>query len=182
MKKILLFAWLPFFAACNSKDSAKSESNTTASEMAAKKIQSPYEILYSSQFTMDDPQNAETVLQLWKDWDNGNLSAHKDKIADSMQIYFSDGSVLHNSRDSLLASVQSYRDIYSASASQVDAVMAVKSTDKNENWVLIWGMEKNTDKNGKTDSSHIQETWRFNKDGKADLMYQFRAAITPPKK
>jgi hypothetical protein len=62
----------------------------------------------------------------------------------------------------------------------VDAIMAVKSTEKNENWALAWGMEKNTDKKGKIDSSYIQETWRFNKAGKADLMYQYRQAA--PKK
>ncbi|MDE3125689.1 MAG: hypothetical protein KGK14_09260, partial [Bacteroidota bacterium] len=58
----------------------------------------------------------------------------------------------------------------------------IKSIDKNENWALIWGKEVDTYKNGKKDSTHIQETWRFNKDGKADLFYQFKAAAAPPKK
>ena len=58
----------------------------------------------------------------------------------------------------------------------------IESIDKNENWVCVWGMETDTDKKGKVDSSYLQETWRFNKDGKADLFYQFRAAATPPKK
>jgi hypothetical protein len=61
----------------------------------------------------------------------------------------------------------------SSAVDVVNAIMAVKSTDKNEHWVLIWGMEKDTHKNGKTDSVELQETWRFNAAGKADLLYQF---------
>ena len=60
--------------------------------------------------------------------------------------------------------------------------MAVKSTDKKENWALIWGKEIDTDKKGKVDSFYLQETWRFNKDGQADLFFQYRQAATPPKK
>jgi hypothetical protein len=74
------------------------------------------------------------------------------------------------------------RNKLASSVSSVDAVMAVKSTDKGENWALIWGKEVDTDKKGKIDSSALQETWRLNKDGKADLVYQFRAAFIPPKK
>jgi hypothetical protein len=43
-------------------------------------------------------------------------------------------------------------------------------------------MEKDINKKGKVDSFYLQETWRFNKDGKADLLYQFKAAGAPPKK
>ena len=60
--------------------------------------------------------------------------------------------------------------------------MASKSVDKNEHWALIWGKEVDTDKKGKVDSSYLQETWRFNNDGKDDLMFQYRQAATPPKK
>ena len=61
------------------------------------------------------------------------------------------------------------------------AIFPVKSTDKNEDWVCIWGTEVNTDKKGKTDSVHLQETWRFNKDGKIDLLYQHSRVAKPQK-
>jgi hypothetical protein len=63
----------------------------------------------------------------------------------------------------------------------VDAVFAVKSTDKDENWVAIWGTEIQDNMNGKVDSVSIQETWRFNKAGKVDFMFQaIRKGILPP--
>jgi hypothetical protein len=93
--------------------------------------------------------------------------------------------MMHGGRDSVIAGGQKFRSSFATSVSSVDAIMAVKSTDKtgkNEHWALIWGRERDTNKKGKVDSFDLQETWRFNNDGKADLMYQFRHAITPPKK
>lgn len=55
--------------------------------------------------------------------------------------------------------------------SSVDAVTALRSKDKNENWALIWGKEIDTDKKGKLDSFYLQETWRFNK--MAKLIFSF---------
>jgi hypothetical protein len=188
MKKILILASLAAFVSCNSSnDKAKVESmgtgdSTSTATSTMGDINSPYAINYSSKFTMGDPKNAEAILTLWKDWDNGNLSAHKDMFADSVELHLADGSMMHSVRDSVIAQAQAFRNTLASSVSSVDAVMAVKSTDKNENWTLIWGKEIDTDKKGKIDSFYLQETWRINKDGKTDLLYQFRSAAAPPKK
>src|SRR5437762_9292134 len=190
MKKILIVASVAVFASCNSSnDKAKVESMGTGADSASATtsttmgdISSPYAIGYSSKFAMGDPKNAEAILTLWKDWDNGDLAAHKDMFADSVELHFADGSMLHSTRDSVIAAAQKFRSTLASSVSSVDAVTAMKSTDKNENWALIWGKEVDTDKKGKIDSFYLQETWRFNKDGKTDLLYQFRAAGAPPKK
>jgi hypothetical protein len=34
---------------------------------------------------------------------------------------------------------------------------------KNENWVLVWATEINTDAKGKIDTAAVMETWRINK-------------------
>jgi hypothetical protein len=187
MKKILVFAAITIFAACNSNepaktDTVKTEPQKTVPDPMAKEITSPYQIGYSSKFVMDDPKNAESLLTLWKDWDNGDLSVHKDLFADRMEIHFADGSMMNTTRDSMLTAAGGMRSSMTSVESRVDAIMAVKSTDKDEHWALIWGMEKDTNKKGKVDSFYLQETWRFNKAGKADMFYQFKAAATPPKK
>ena len=182
MKRILLFASLAFFTACNSNEPAKTDAMKSGMDSTMQAINSPYAIGYSSKFVMDDPKNAESLLTLWKDWDNGDLSVHKDLFADSMSMTFADGSMMNASRDSALAAAQKMRNNLASAVSSVDAIMAVKSTDKNENWAIIWGKEVDTDKKGKVDSTYLQETWRFNKDGKTDLMFQYKQAIHPPKK
>jgi len=185
MKKVFVVASLAFLAACNSGgDTAKVDSMKSASDTSTavvKDIVSPYPVEYSSKFAMDDPKNAESLLTLWKDWDNGDLSAHKDLFADSVEMHFADGSWMHASRDSATAAAQLVRNTFKSSVATVQAITAMKSVDKDENWALIWGKEVDTDKKGKVDSFYLQETWRFNKAGKADLFYQFRAAGAPPK-
>jgi len=49
---------------------------------------SGYEATYSRSFEMGDAKNAEAVLAIWKDWDNGNLNPSKGLFADS--VTFSD--------------------------------------------------------------------------------------------
>ncbi len=186
MKRILVIASIAMLAACNSNDTEKTDSMKSTADTsmapAMRDINSPYPVAYSSKFTMGDPKNAETVLNLWKVWESGDLSASKDMFADSVELHFADGSMMIGSRDSVVANAQKFRNTLKSSVSRVNAVMAVKSTDKNENWALIWGMETNTDMKGKVDSTYLQETWKFNKDGKTDLLYQFRASAAPPKK
>jgi hypothetical protein len=183
MKKPLLLVAIALFAACNSSPStetANPEKTKMDSSDRIRPIQSPYAVMYSSNFVMDDPKNAETVLALWKAFDNGNLSVSRDYFADTMEVNLWDGTSKRGPRDSVIAMIQAYRNTLTAAVDEVNAVMAVKSTDKNEHWALIWGKEKNTHKDGKVDSIYLQETWRFDKDGKADLLYQF--AQTPLKK
>ncbi len=186
MKKFFVLSVAVVLAACNSNESTKtdamSDSTKPAAEATMPAIKSPYTIGYSSDFAKDDPKNAETLLALWKAWDNGDLTASKDMFADSVELHFSDGSSMHSTRDSVIAAAQKFRSTFASAVSSVDAVMASKSVDKNEHWALIWGKEIDTDKKGKVDSSYLQETWRFNKDGKADFMLQYRQAANPPKK
>ena len=183
MKKNLLFACLFILVSCNSNQPAQTEPAKPASDsMAVQNINSPYEIQYSSKFVMGNPKYAEDVLTLWKDYDNGNLSAHKDFFADSVEVILGTGAHMHSTRDSVIAAIQKYRSSLTAAVDRVDAVMAVKSTDKNEDWVLIWGMETDTHKNGKIDSVDLQETWRINKNGKADFFMQYARPAAPPKK
>jgi len=99
---------------------------------------------------------------------------------DNMQKWAADSIVaLHSNAtitrgvDSLMASWKKSRAEYSAVTDSIDAVIPVYSTDKKENWVLVWATEYNTKKDGTKDTTAVMETWRINKDGKADLLMQF---------
>jgi hypothetical protein len=186
MKKTLFFVSLIILVSCNSNQptpAAEPAKPATDSAVAvAPTINSPYEIGYSSKFIMGNPKNAESILTLWKDYDNGNLSAHKEILADTFAAYLGGGAQLRAARDSAIGIIQKHRDALKAAVDRVDAVMAVRSTDKNEDWVLIWGTEIDTHKDGKMDSVNLQETWRINKDGKADLLFQFERPFPAKKK
>jgi hypothetical protein len=182
MKKTITVAALAIFAACNTNptasttDSAKSSADSSA---MPKTIQSPYDIGYSSKFVMDDPKNAETLLALWKAYDNNNVASAKDMIADTIDMQMGGGQMIHASRDSATALVGKFRGALQSAVSRVSAIMAVKSTDRNQHWALIWGTETDTYKNGKIDSTDLQETWRFDSNGKANLMFQYARKAMP---
>jgi len=179
MQKILMAALAVTIISCNSGDKTTTTESKEKTPMAINTA--GYTVTYSSSFEMGDPKHAEAIASLWKDWDSGNLESSKSLFADSVQFLSSDGSVIEGPIDSALAATQAYRNKYTSVKSTVHAIFPVKSTDKNENWALIWGTEVHTDKSGKVDSLDLQETWRFNKDGKVDLLYQFQKALTPPK-
>jgi len=181
MKKLLIVTALAGFAACNSnKEDAKVESMSSGTD-TTQKVTYPYDITYSSKFEMGDVKNAQTILNLWKDWDNGTLANSRNSFADTIEMHFWNGGMMKNAKDSVIAAGQQMRDNSTTVVSRVDAVTALKSIDKDEDWALVWGMETDTDKKGKVDSFYLQETWRFNKAGKADLLYQFKASSMPPK-
>ena len=183
MRKILLFAGIGLFVACNSgtKEDVGSIAPADSTAKTVEDITYPYTASYSSKFAIGDGKHAQMILGLWKDWDNGDLSKGKDVFADTVEMFFWDGNKIRASRDSVLSSAQSFRNMYSSVTSTVDAFTPLKSTDKEENWVCIWGKEVHTDKKGKVDSINLHEVWRINKNGKADLCYQF-ASMPNPKK
>lgn len=138
-----------------------------------------YTPTYSASFAMGNPEYAGIVLSLWRTWENGDLSAIKSSFADSVTFFGADGSLIAGPVDKALGSMQSYRDMFSSIETKIHAIFPTKSTDMNEDWVCVWGIEYQTDKKGKLDSVQLQETWRFDKNGKVDLMYQY---MSPAKK
>src|SRR5579872_1498801 len=131
MRKFLIVTTGILLAACgankNSPAGGDSAKIIPDSNAAIKQIQSPYHVVYSSSFTMDDPKNAESVLALWKSYDSGNLASTKNLIADTMEVYPADGSMIKGGRDTITSLVQQQRNAYKTAVSTVNAIMAVKS-------------------------------------------------------
>ncbi|HSR39844.1 MAG TPA: hypothetical protein VLL95_13095, partial [Phnomibacter sp.] len=93
-------------------------------------------------------------------------------FADSVMLLFPDGNSVHATKDSVMAMTKAYRNSYSSLHNEVDAVIPLKENKNGERWVLVWGEEYH-EKNGKKDSVLLHELWRFNKDGKINMMQQF---------
>jgi hypothetical protein len=170
MRKLLSILALSVFISCNTADDKTTSADSTNSSSEAVTYAST--VTYSSEFEMGNNKQAQTIVSLWKDFDDNNLKNSMDIFADSMTMEFP-GMTLAGTRDSVISSTQTYRDGYTKLNSVVEAVLPTRAKNRNEDWVAIWGMETKTDKAGKTDSVRIHEIWRFNKDGKIDYMAQF---------
>jgi hypothetical protein len=138
---------------------------------AQQKMPYPYKATYSSDFKIGNPADAKKILELWKDWDDNAFDRH-DYMADTVIMFFPDGSVIKG-KDSVVAGAKRYRGTMSSATSELQAWTPLKSVDRNENWVALWGTEMDTYPDGKTSKRDLHEIWRINKDGKVDFMKQF---------
>jgi hypothetical protein len=173
MKKIILVVIVAaLFSACNNdtKSTETAGADSTATKPSAAL---PYKASYSSSFKMgNDDYSAMIVQGSWKDWETNSLDNMRSWVADSIIAFMSDNTMV-TGVDSLQARWKRGRGGYTKVIDTLDAVVPLYSTDKNENWVLVWATEINTGSAGKTDTTGVMETWRINKDGKADLLYQY---------
>jgi hypothetical protein len=135
----------------------------------------PYTAGYSSDFQMGNPVYARKVLELWKDYDDNTFENH-DYFADTAVMFLSNGMVIKG-KDSIYTGAKNARASMSNVTSTVDAWVPLKSVDKNENWVAIWGTEISTGSDGKVEKEDLQEIWGFNKDGKVVFMKQFASKV-----
>lgn len=136
-------------------------------------VTNPYTASYSSNFVIGNPAHTNMIVDMWKDWDDNAFDRH-NYWADTGTVYLSDGMVIKG-KDSMLAGAKRYRGSLKSSKSTITSMLPLRSTDRNEDWVAMWGTETNTWPDGKVEVRDIHELWRINKDGKIDLMRQFTA-------
>ena len=176
-KALTVAALLLFTASCNdAKKEAAMESTTDTTATAAAPApahQYAEKATYSSAFEIGDPSQADKVIDLWKQFDENTLDKGLDLFADTVTVWDANGWRYHGTRDSMMNMVKKMRAGMSSSKSVLVAVVPLKSTDMNENWVSIYGTEYTTVKN-KKDSADIQENWRFDKNGKINMMHSYR--------
>ncbi|PSL42378.1 hypothetical protein CLV51_11316 [Chitinophaga niastensis] len=182
MRKIYLFAAITFLVACTSStDKSKTEAVKISDSDSAKQesLTYPYTPGYSSDFEIGDAKKAQILLELYQNWDNNTLDNSKSSFADIDTMYFSDGTMFAGSRDSLFVVAKKMRGQMGSVVDSIHAWAPLRSKDRKEDWVLIWTREHSTDSKGKKTAKELQETWRFDKNGKINLMYQY--AQLPPK-
>ncbi len=137
---------------------------------------SPYTASYSSKFVIGNPAHTNMIVDMWKDWDENALDRH-DYWSDTVSIFLPDGTVMKGKAASL-EGAKKFRGSLASSKSTIDAMVPLRSTDRNEDWVAMWGTETNTWADGKVETRDIHEIWKINKDGKISMVRQF-AATTP---
>ena len=186
MKQLLIAACIACaFVACNTATNSSNTNDTTAATDTTtamnENVSYAYPVEYSSDWSIGDPKYAQTVLELWKDFDNNTLDNSRDAFADSVSMDFS-GMSMSGPKDSILAGAKAKRGSFKNVTSSVEVVTTLKPKGKDETWVCVWGKEVDTQNNGKMDSLYLQENWMFNKDGKIAYMSQFQSMPAKPAK
>jgi hypothetical protein len=136
----------------------------------------PYDLSYSSSFEMGNPAYAEMIVKgSWKDWEDNNLDNMTNWVCDTITAFHSDNEVVYG-LENLMARWKEARSEYTSSVPTINAVISVRSTDRNEDWVLVWATSIDTKTDGAMDTVALMETWRINAAGKADMLLQFDRA------
>jgi hypothetical protein len=171
MRKMFLFIMIAgTLAACNNDTKVAASGETKDVKPAVALAYTPE---YSSSFEIGKPEYAAMIVQgSWKDWENNSMDNMKSWVADTILAFHADNSMVKGV-DSLQARWKRGRAGYTSVIDTIHSATAMYSTDKKENWVLVWAKEINTDAQGKIDTTELMETWRINKDGKADRLYQY---------
>jgi hypothetical protein len=146
----------------------------TAAAMSSTDL--PYTASYSSNFAIGNAAHSKIILDLWKDWDDNAFDRH-DYFADTATMILPDGEVLKG-KATITEGAKTVRGGLTSAKSTLDAWIPLRSVDRNEDWVAVWGHEEDVHSDGKTEKRELHEIWRINKDGKIDYMQQWTA--TPP--
>jgi hypothetical protein len=128
---------------------------------------------YSGSFVKADEGLTDAVLG----WNNAlstptDLETAATFLADSVTVFMWDGTVVNGSKDSVMSFVKQFVSGTASVKVDFDAITAVRSTDRNEDWVLSWTDERWTDTEGKEDHMWIHEDYMM-ENGKIRMVRQY---------
>lgn len=154
------------------KTKAKAKEAMPAAQMeVSNNAMLPYTPTYSGKFTMGKAAHSQMVLNLIKDYET-NLFSMANAFADTAIVFFPDGTTVRGI-EALTGAFKQMRTSEPDMTINVSAVVPMRSTDRMEDWVLVWGNSGGT--SNRTEFHHI---WRINRDGKVDYLrlYQGKEA------
>jgi hypothetical protein len=131
----------------------------------------PYKPLYSTQFAPGNPAYSHLVMSLWKSFEDKDFN-RDDAFADSLAVQTPNGMMIHG-KDSVLQMYRKARESYTTFTLQPEAWMSMRSIDRNENWVLVWGVANISGADGAKKEIFTHQLWRINKDGKVDFIREY---------
>src|SRR6476661_127970 len=124
MKKVLviLIIVLPVMGCHQDKK------NKALQNIADSTVYYPYTPLYTTGFDKGNDMYARSVLEIWRQYETGDVKHAADHFADSITIVFPD-KFLTGKRDSILTLFQKRRETYTDLQSYVDSWMSVRAKD-----------------------------------------------------
>lgn len=171
MTKLFSIALIGSLLACNTQ-APKTE--VAPAETPAEPAAHQYSVKsrYSSDWAIGDAQQGETVIALWRHFDNNTLDSARQYFADSFYMESPD-MAMKMQADSALAGAKMDRAQFSSLRTEIDAILPLKAKDHpDETLVSIWGEEIGVLK-GKEIKRKVNEVWGFDKNGKVSWLLRY---------
>ena len=165
--KITLSLLCLFFVLSCGQDKAKDKTIENTTEQAPAASTEPqslpplaYPALYSN-WEIGKRDNMNTVLSLYKAWDESSVDNMKNIFADSVILDLPAGRRVTSSRDKITDLLVNYRNSFAATSNQVLSIYPVLNKETNDEWVAVLLYNKWTYKNNVRDSSLFQDLWKL---------------------
>jgi hypothetical protein len=141
--------------ACNPKSDT---STTTTSAASASTVTLPYKASYGTEFTNNvSDSDLLTVLNSYKDWEQGDMKALRTTMGDSMYADMSDGYHFKGLADSVMGIWGKYRDSLSSVKIDMGVWLKNHSVKDSADYINVWYKEIDTFKSGKVDSANFED-------------------------
>jgi hypothetical protein len=165
--KITLSLLCLFFVLSCGQDKATDKTIENTTEQAPAASTEPqslpplaYPALYSN-WEIGKRDNMNTVLSLYKAWDESSVDNMKNIFADSVILDLPAGRRVTSSRDKITDLLVNYRNSFAATSNQVLSIYPVLNKETNDEWVAVLLYNKWTYKNDVRDSSLFQDLWKL---------------------
>jgi hypothetical protein len=171
----LLFAVATLLSlSSNAQDAAKKSKKSKSGDMMMT-ADLPYQAGYSSSFRMGSHDLSKMVLELYKDYEAQDFQSKESWFSDTVMAFLPDGSMMRG-KAQVIEGFKNMRAAEKSSKFTFDAIIPLTSTDRNEDWVALWGTEEFTSESmPNANKMEFQAIWRVNKEKKIDFIKIFQS-------
>lgn len=177
MKHVLLVAGIiGLILACNN-EKEKTTDAATAPAATTTPTDLPYKASYSSSWDRNvTDDDLKLVLLSYKHWADGNMDALMNTMGDTAWVDHSDGVSKNYSNAELRSFWSKSRDSLRSVTIDMQAWERMRSTDKNDSFVVTWYKQVDVYKDGRVDSAQYHDINQV-KGGKIVWYSQYRRAL-----
>lgn len=133
---------------------------------AIKARQNLYTSSYSNKWSMGDSSNSNIVMKFLKKWEQNTI----DSSFFSNWVYY---KYNWEQKDSLLSKLKNERNRFAKWKISVSSIASLKSTDRNENWVTVYGTINKKDYNGSTFVTNFTQWYKIDQNFKILFFKEF---------
>jgi hypothetical protein len=165
MKKIFQITALFLLFSCSDAKTDESVKLSEAAPVVETKADEPlsYPALYTD-WEIGKREHLNTVLSVYKDWDEENVNNLVNYFADSVVLDMPDGKRTAGTKDEVVGKMEKFRNAYSSTNNQVLNAIPLLNKGTNIQWVRVMVYNKWTYRDNKKDSLLYYDLWRFKGD------------------
>jgi hypothetical protein len=121
---------------------------------------------YSANWTKGDSTNTEVVMKFMKSWENNSI----DTSLLSNWVYFKNDWM---KKEIIMDKLKIEHNNYAKWKISVSSIIPVKSIDRDENWVIVYGTVNKRDLKDNMSATNFTQWYKVNKESRIEFFKEF---------